>query len=190
MAYVRILYCWFVLPHLQINLARLCGSGGDACPTAQSSITSYNWGANLAVDGLDTTWCETANEANPWWRVELPFGAALTSIMVLPRSDQWKGRIDNFHAYIGNSQDYTGNTLCAANVRVFTAAAVQVPCSGVGRYLHIVLQKTDYLNVLEVQVFGSLHVSVIVLSEYTCLMNTWYISKSNTHTHLLTTPTV
>lgn len=89
--------------HDDVNLAT---SG-----TARQSTTSFNGGAERAIDGnTDGTWSNdsvshTAFEANPWWEVDLGAMQEVSRIVIWNRTDgQLQTRLDRFRVSLLDDQ--------------------------------------------------------------------------------------
>jgi len=114
------------------NLVRVCGRDGSSiCRTAQKSTSGGT--SNKAIDGNFATSMQVSSSVDvtdPWWRVEL---LALSSVFNVTLTLPGSATSRPLSMYVGTSTDYRYNSLCAAISP--SSVKLQVPCSGVGRYL-------------------------------------------------------
>lgn len=140
-----------------INLARACGTNADeACPTAASSDPANH--LDDINDGVFNNGFHTNSELNPWWRVDFGATRSVQSVNIWNRFDCCRARLSQFEIYVGDSaSSFAANTRCHADAGTITDASAQeivVQCVGTGRYLFVVLPKTEHLQLAEVQVMG------------------------------------
>jgi hypothetical protein len=155
------------------NLGRGCGQdGASVCPTRQKNSWG-NYGPELATDGnLQTTslaaacsncnvWDNLYGDTDPWWRVELVAMSSVSSVglMLPPSATLGPNNVQvvshPLSIYLGESPDFANNKLCAADVSGSPWTTFEVPCQGVGTYLHIVMPGQDrVLRLIEVSIWG------------------------------------
>jgi hypothetical protein len=138
-------------------------------PATQSSTYSTA-SANLAVDGNTNgnfgsgSVSHTNSTTNAWWQVDLGARYALTNITLWNRTDCCSDRLANFYVFVSDT-DMTGRSYSsilndATIWRSYRSAAagstLSIPASTNGRYVRVQLAGTNFLQLAEVQVFGSL----------------------------------
>ncbi|XP_045899264.1 fucolectin-7-like [Micropterus dolomieu] len=101
----------------------------------------------------------TAEETNPWWRVDLLESYIVTSITITNRGDCCEHRIDGLQIRIGNSIIDKGlkNPLVGTIAKIGAAESFSLPFSDrvEGRYVTLVLPGSGkYLTLCEVEVYG------------------------------------
>jgi hypothetical protein len=121
--------------------------------TQSSTILPPN-GASVCVDGNRASgWCHTNSEPNPWWQVDLGGSYALSQIVVYNRADEYGAR----EATIGAMVSSDGSNW--ARIYSHDGSNFQVLRINAGnrtaRYVRLQLAGTDYLNLLEVEVYGT-----------------------------------
>ena len=113
-------------------------------PTTQSS--ELRGGRSLrAVDGnravgWDTGSCtHTAEESNPWWRIDLEAEASIEKVRIWNR-DHYGDRLHEFEIKIGNVDNWDGaNEKCGDRHSVPQAQSLSVNCRMRGRYVFIIV---------------------------------------------------
>ncbi|KAL7393677.1 hypothetical protein ABVT39_014307 [Epinephelus coioides] len=133
--------------------------------TQSSRYADFFSAASNAIDGNRdsnhglSSCSHTAQQTNPWWRVDLLESYTVTSVVITNRGDCCAERIDGAQIHIGNSLEGSG----AANPLVGTIPAIPagesytVTVSGRvdGRYVTVYLPGSEkYLTLCEVEVYG------------------------------------
>jgi len=118
-------------------------------------------GPQNALDGKQydkngyTGVCSATNlEVKPWWFVFLE-GKKKINQVIMYNDPTVASRSNNAKVYVGDSSDYTKNTLCPGQVTQNNAEKVTVNCNLSGRFVNIAVDKGDIktsLNLCEVQV--------------------------------------
>ena len=136
----------------------------------QSSDYSAATTARFAVDGNTNgdlnsgSVAHTGLDTQPYWQVDLGASVNLSEIFVWNRTDSGLDRLTNFHVIV-SSQPISSRTLAKVQSQsgitdlrfAGTAGTVsRFPITRAGRYVRIQLEGTNYLNLAEVQVFGTL----------------------------------
>jgi hypothetical protein len=109
----------------------------------------------MCVDGsLTSGICNTNRETNPWWQVDLGGNYALTQIVVYNRTDQGMGvRERTIHALL--STDGRNWTLIYAHNGT-DFQVLKINAGGrTARYVRLQLAATDWMNLVEVEVYGA-----------------------------------
>ncbi|XP_077869753.1 uncharacterized protein LOC144361815, partial [Saccoglossus kowalevskii] len=140
-------------------------------PVEQSS--QYRDGSAIkAVDG-DTSsdyshhsCMHTQFEYEPWWRVDVGYQCEIQDIVITNRLDCCGNRLIGAEVRVGISKSLNeSNTLCGIVTRDnIDEIDIAINCGDnvVGRYVSIqILNRTDYLHVCEVQVFGKVAVDTL-----------------------------
>jgi hypothetical protein len=136
-------------------------------PAAQSSTTN-SAGASRAVDGnTNGEWSgnsvtHTNNNANAWWQVDLGASTNISTITLNNRINCCEDRLSDFYIFV--SEQPFGNRsftdlLTDTNVahiyqQDLNGSAKEYALPSTGRYVRVQLNKTGYLSLAEVQVFG------------------------------------
>uniref|UniRef100_A0A3B5B1Z7 Fucolectin tachylectin-4 pentraxin-1 domain-containing protein n=1 Tax=Stegastes partitus TaxID=144197 RepID=A0A3B5B1Z7_9TELE len=101
----------------------------------------------------------SAQQNNPWWRVDLLESYIITSIIITNRGDCCEHFINGLRIHIGNSLVRNGlqNPACAVITRISPGAVAEFSCNGMdGRYVNIVIpDREEFLTLCEVEVYGS-----------------------------------
>ncbi|XP_064620880.1 uncharacterized protein LOC135483778 [Lineus longissimus] len=146
----------------------LDGKGGNLAigkPASQSS--DYRQGeADHAVDGnpnpsqADSQSCtQTKEESSPWWFVDLKSQYRVKNIIIINRSDNWGGRLKDFHVTITDVKPpdgFSSGKVCynqhdAAN----DGQKFNISCyDQVGRFVGVGLRSIGILSLCEVEVYG------------------------------------
>ena len=141
------------------NFARSCGSGGQACATAQSS-TFMSFTAELAVDGTALTQTNTQFNSSQWWRVDFGRRVTVTSVSIFFSQHT----TDALVVSVGDSATAGANSVCA-RVNFYGTAddSKKVKCSAAttGRYLHVSNTATSMLGMREIQAVGTEIVTLV-----------------------------
>ena len=136
-------------------------------PVQQSST---DWGGDVrrAVDGnTDGNWggnsvSHTANQAMPWWQVDLGAAQGIRNIRIWNRTDSYGDRLAKFYVFVSESPFPPGDVnsvLGQPGVWNYyhDAAAGRTTDINVNRnarYVRVQLSGTNYLQLAEVEVFG------------------------------------
>jgi hypothetical protein len=150
------------------NLARSCGADGNqACPTTQISTLTYafSMAADRAVDGntssnLDDKSCTHTNLVYfPWWRLDFNQTRQIRGGKIWNRNVAPE-RLDGFQIFVGNgtSWDNSSNILCYSSIKqsrsLYTDPfTLEFNCIGSGRYLFVVIPRSEILTLCEVQIY-------------------------------------
>ena len=123
-------------------------------PATQSSTILQGSEASVCVDGNRTSgWCHTESQTNPWWQVDLGSNATLREIVVYNRADGYGAREASLMALISTD----GNTW----TRIYSHDGTNTPIIRINagnrnaRFVRLQLNATDYMNLLEVEVYGA-----------------------------------
>nr|ABI48893.1 putative F-type lectin [Lateolabrax japonicus] len=122
-------------------------------------------GAYNAIDGnreshFHSGSCtHSAEETNPWWRVDLLDSYVVTSITITNRGDCCEQRISGLQIHIGNSLKDNGasNPMVGTISEIGAAKSFSLPFTDrvEGRYVTLVLPGSGkYLTLCEVEVYG------------------------------------
>lgn len=137
--------------------------------SATQSTTAHNGVPGRAVDGnIDGIWgnnsvTHTNNDAQAWWQVDLGQLANITDVKVYNRTDCCSDRLTNYHIFVSDVP-FTSNTVSGIKTQAGVGDFHETGQAGTptirninrtGRYVRIQLESTNYLNLAEVQVFGS-----------------------------------
>jgi hypothetical protein len=122
-------------------------------PAAQSSTWSYAFPAASCVDGIKGTVCATGLDTNPWWQVDLQGNYALSEIVVNNRTDCCSERSRTLTALLSFdgknwSRIYTHDGSDFKTLRINAGGRT-------ARYVRLQQTSTDYMNLEEVEVYGS-----------------------------------
>ncbi|XP_027869155.1 fucolectin-1-like [Xiphophorus couchianus] len=113
---------------------------------------------NRAANAAKHSCTHTANEFNPWWRLDLGKTHKVFSIKITNRIEDYT-RINGAEIRIGDSLDNNGNNneRCAVISTISPGFTETFLCNGMdGRYINIVVPgRTVYLHLCEVEVYGS-----------------------------------
>lgn len=139
--------------------------------TATQSSTSYSGIASLAIDGnTNGFWSggsvtHTAEEARPWWELDLGDSYGLDEIVVWGRTDS---------PYNERLSDYDVTLLDSSSNDVWSSYQASYPNSSVtfnpngatGQYVRVQLRGSNALSLAEVQVFETTEVIVGLVAEW------------------------
>ena len=139
-------------------------------PASQSSNLNALSTAGLATDGnsdgnfANGSVSHTANEANPWWEVDLGASNALQAVRLWNRTDCCAARLSNFYVFSSDTP-MAGRSLAQllADASVWRSQfggtagrSVLIDTAGTrGRYLRVQLAGTEHLQLAEVEVHGA-----------------------------------
>jgi uncharacterized repeat protein (TIGR01451 family) len=145
-----------------INLAQ--GSAGS-----QSSEDTTARGAGLALDGNTNgdyyggSVATTGYSAKPWWQVDLGGVQQIDGVQIWNRTDAFSERLSNFYVFMSH-EPFTSNdpNVLAADPHVWhhtvsgaAGKTTTIPVDEYGRYLRVQLTGQNYLQLAEVQVWGT-----------------------------------
>uniref|UniRef100_A0A8C9VI42 Fucolectin tachylectin-4 pentraxin-1 domain-containing protein n=1 Tax=Scleropages formosus TaxID=113540 RepID=A0A8C9VI42_SCLFO len=141
---------------LIVKLSYLC-IFEDFGTATQSSQFDSNGAAGKAIDGkrntkyADGSCTHTKQDSKPWWRMDLHNVYTVTSVTITNRGDCCPERIDGAEIRVGNSLDDNGNQ----NPLYAMLQILLAWCNGMtGRYVSVVLPRSDFLTLCEVEVNG------------------------------------
>ncbi len=124
-------------------------------PARQSSTYDSGYAAANCVDGVKSggSPCHTQNEKNPWWQVDLQGNYAVSRIVVSNREDCCGERERTITALL-STDGQNWSRIYSHNGTEFKT--LQIDGGGrTARYVRLQLASTDYMNVNEVEVYGS-----------------------------------
>jgi len=146
----------------QINLARACSAGN--CPVT-SSHTLHGWSPQIVVDGNLNDYWMSAQAHNVWLLIDMQETVNVETVRIYNRNDCFMcdARLNNFEIRVGNFPTFSNNPSCGvhASFKEFK----DFSCVKSGRYFSLQNGIYEYLNVREIQIYGTKAVSL----EYTCL---------------------
>jgi len=127
--------------------------------TKQSSTTAGG-SADRAVDGhingdfVAGSCTHTSVENEPWWQVDLGSLHTVATVEVYNRADCCGSRLSNFEVRVGNVVDvWSSASKCGDMHKVDQGGMLAINCDGQrGRYVWVVLRKTEALTLCEVRV--------------------------------------
>ena len=135
-----------------INLARACG-GSNSEPCAVMASTNW-WSASNLVDGNPNTIFLSGDTSGNYVIIDLQQIVFIQMVRIFNRQDCCAQRLDNFYITVSHSQPYSSGTVCAFSQRWFTGYK-DFSCELSGRYLMLEQFHLDYMNVAEIEVYGS-----------------------------------
>ena len=123
-------------------------------PATQSSTYAADYPASVCVDGdRNSGFCHTDSEVNPWWQVDLGSNYALSQIVVYNRADDFGARERTIRALLStDGRNWT--TIYSHNGSDFTVLPIDAGGRS-ARYVRLQLAATEYMNIQEVEVFGT-----------------------------------
>ena len=145
--------------NLALNKTATQSSDYTAATTARLAVDG-NTNGDLNVGPL----AHTGLDSQPYWQVDLGASVNLSEIVIWNRTDSGTDRLTNFHVII-SSFPISSRTLAKVQSQAGvtdlyfagTAGAVsRFLTTRAGRYIRVQLEGTNYLNLAEVQVFGTL----------------------------------
>lgn len=95
----------------------------------------------------------TKSETEPWWSVDIGYEADIDLVKVHHRKDGTESSISNYTVRVGNFQNPKNNPACPG----FHSSSQNVTCKLRGRYVGIVLHRTDALSLCEVEAFTAIN---------------------------------
>jgi hypothetical protein len=136
-------------------------------PVQQSST---DWGGDVrrAVDGnTDGNWggnsvSHTANQAMPWWQVDLGAAQGIRNIRIWNRTDCCGERLAKFHVLVSDYPFASGDLNVARQQPgvwdyyhdAVAGRTTDISVNRNGRYVRVQLSGANYLQLAEVEVFG------------------------------------
>jgi len=179
--YIRVQLTTTLAQALNLAEVQVFGTGGATpllnlstgrAASQSSTLPGYSTdGAASAVDGntdgsfFDGSVTHTNLEANPWWQVDLGAAAAVNSVVIWNRTDACcVSRLVDYWVFVSNIPFGPNDTLANLVSRpdIFASHQLGLPSpsrtvavSAPGRYVRIQLGSAGYLNLAEVQVFGT-----------------------------------
>jgi hypothetical protein len=136
-------------------------------PVQQSST---DWGGDVrrAVDGnTDGNWggnsvSHTANQAMPWWQVDLGAAQGIRNIRIWNRTDSYGERLAKFYVLVSDYPFASGDLNVARQQPgvwhyyhdAVAGKTTDISVNRSGRYVRVQLSGTNYLQLAEVEVFG------------------------------------
>ncbi len=140
--------------------------------TATQSATYSTAGAGLAVDGKtdgaypDGSVSIAGYNVSPWWQVDLGASATLSSLTIWGRTDCCASYLSDYWIFVSDTPFNAGDTPATLQTRAGTwsshqttapAPSTTIAAAGVqGRYIRVQLSGAGYLEMAELQAFGSL----------------------------------
>ena len=141
--------------------------------TATQSSTYAGYAAGLAVDGNtdgvlgDGSMAVANYGANAWWQVDLGASALLSSVVVWARTDCCLSWLNDYWVFVSDTPFSSTDTPATLQNRAGTWSSHQTtapnPSTAIaangaeGRYVRLQLTGTNYLELAEVQVFGTVN---------------------------------
>uniref|UniRef100_A0A673VZK5 Fucolectin tachylectin-4 pentraxin-1 domain-containing protein n=1 Tax=Salmo trutta TaxID=8032 RepID=A0A673VZK5_SALTR len=132
---------------------------------SQSSLNGYG-NAHNAIDGnresdyYKRSCTHTAQNTNPWWRVDLLDVYRVTAVSITNRGDDVPERLDGAEIRIGNSLENNGinNPRCVVISHIPAGKTYTFQCNEMeGRYVVVVIPgRSEWLTLCEVEVFDLL----------------------------------
>ena len=126
-----------------------------------SAAVDGNTDGNLANNSVSHTYAD----ANAWWQVDLGSQAIVNSIAVWNRTDCCGSRLADYWVFVSDTPFSPSDTPATLQSRTGVYASHQTLAPGpvtaivtggvVGQYVRVQLAGTDYLQLAEVQVFGT-----------------------------------
>ncbi|XP_073342159.1 uncharacterized protein [Pagrus major] len=163
MKHISVLLLQLLLWTCSVNTYQNVALRGKA---TQSSRLVHPFGtANSAIDGnrestfIDGSCSHTAEQTNPWWRVDLLEAYIITSITITNRGDCCAERLNGAEIHIGNSLQDHGitNPVVAAIPRIPAGRSLKITLTShvEGRYVIVSIPGSGkVLTLCEVEVYG------------------------------------
>uniref|UniRef100_A0A8C4ZQN2 Fucolectin tachylectin-4 pentraxin-1 domain-containing protein n=1 Tax=Gadus morhua TaxID=8049 RepID=A0A8C4ZQN2_GADMO len=178
----HIFYCFIVLLCMAASRINVALSG----TAIQSTTISDSGKAEHSIDGnTDPVWSHTScsrteEEAEPWWRLELPGVYRVSEIQVTNRETN-RERLNGIEILIGNSLVNNGNdnSRCAIINDDPGCLTQTVKCWGMeGRFINLYqsFDVADVLTFCEVKVYGGRkpdHRYIIINGVWVYLLGLW-----------------
>ena len=142
-------------------------------PSSQSSISTIDeipLVASFANDGNRTgDWqgCSiTKADIVPWWQVDLTRQAAVASVQIRSGATWGQDKINPFVVSVGDDRSSGGrnNALCVKDGTLASGELRKFDCPQVmmGRYVSIFLNRQEYLQVCEVEVYEGMCLNLML----------------------------
>ncbi|XP_052417801.1 uncharacterized protein LOC127962285 [Carassius gibelio] len=151
--------------------------------TPVQSTLAFNWYPSNALDGLSSTCTHTAQQSDPWWKLDLMKTYSVNRVTITNRLDCCSSRINGAEIRIGNdSSDVSNNSICAAIPTIPAGATYSYSCSGMeGRYVIVDIPgASQILTLCEVGVYvifpGNLATGRTVTQSST--ISTWFAQQA------------
>jgi hypothetical protein len=134
--------------------------------TASQSSTGYwHWSPtpDLAIDGntngdyMGHSVSHTNSEQNAWWQVDLGTDKQIDKIVIWNRTDHgWAKRIANFRVVVTNNNNKVTfqQSYCSGDKYFNPAMIIKFDKSVTGKYVKVMLNGKNYLQLAEVEIFG------------------------------------
>ena len=147
--------------------------------SATESSTYGTYYAALAVDGntdgdvSHNSVSHTNSDPQAWWQVDLGASASIDNIAISNRTDCCSSRLTDYWIFVSDTPFLATDTPATLQARAGTWSSHQtsmpnpsttIAVGASGRYVRVQLSGTGYLSLAEVQVFGSLSVSLTDLA--------------------------
>uniref|UniRef100_A0A8C5QWI9 Fucolectin tachylectin-4 pentraxin-1 domain-containing protein n=1 Tax=Leptobrachium leishanense TaxID=445787 RepID=A0A8C5QWI9_9ANUR len=132
--------------------------------SSQSSTYNHLGAAKNAIDGSSSAdymsghCTHTAQDASPWWRLDLTKVYNVTRVKVTNRGDCCSERIDGAEIRIGSSPEHGGikNPKCGKIMSLSLGEEAEYVCGMVGQYVTVTIpDRPEYLTLCEVKVYGN-----------------------------------
>jgi hypothetical protein len=149
----------------RINLARSCGTGGDACSAVQSS-TAYSGIASRGNDGStnggywSSSHCTHTSDSgtNAWWRVDFGREVDVYQVDIVGRRDH-QTRTEGYTITVGNTASTTihaNNGVCVANQPALLGSGqvTTIICRPTRRGRYLQFHNPRVFTLCEVWVYG------------------------------------
>ena len=111
----------------------------------------------------------TNGEANAWWQVDLGASAAIRNITIWNRTDCCQDRLSDYWVFVSDLPFAPTDTPAKLEKRTATwnshqteypKPSARIAVNGVGRYVRVQLNGTNYLSLAEVQIDGAVRRSL------------------------------
>ena len=136
----------------------------------QSTTLLADTSADRAIDGNtdgdfgNRSLSITKNTANPWWQVDLEAIHDIQTVRVWNRTDAGTDWLSDFKVFVSNDPFVSGDITEVTNqagVHTFDVVGQagrpsEIAVGQAGRYVRVQLTTTQYLNIAEVEVIGTL----------------------------------
>ncbi|WP_010522803.1 galactose-binding domain-containing protein [Aquimarina agarivorans] len=131
--------------------------------TATQSSTLRTINASFANDGNTTNFSHTENNGAAWWEIDLGSINNISHINVWNREDCCRNRLQQYQIFVSDvpfvSTDIVATANQTGNGVYFQDGIAQRPTrqniGRTGRYVRIQLSGTNFLNIAEIEVFGT-----------------------------------
>uniref|UniRef100_A0A671P4T6 Fucolectin tachylectin-4 pentraxin-1 domain-containing protein n=1 Tax=Sinocyclocheilus anshuiensis TaxID=1608454 RepID=A0A671P4T6_9TELE len=123
---------------------------------ANQSTLAYNWYAQKALDGKNSTCTHTTTQTDPWWKLDLMKTYSVNRATITNRPDCCESRINEAEIRIGNNSSHLfSNPVCAVVSTIPAGANYSYSCHEMeGRYVTVNIPGTSkVLSLCEVGVY-------------------------------------